>query len=208
MSPILFETTNEICVCDTETLGRWDNSIILSVAFCHGDLSKPYTVEELIEERGFFMKFDVKSQVEELERKSCVQTIEWWKSDKVTEKAREVSFYPSFADHHVSKFEGFYLRWAHLMGFEPNQTIHMDRNLFDLRKLQHAQEISLGYGSTPWNYHNIEDITTRLKAYTGDRYGGLDIRKLEGVTYHDPRYDAAVDWLRLRNAALLLNLFD
>lgn len=203
---VLLENHFELVVADNETLGRWHGAVVLSTAFTHGDLRKPYTVQELVQQRTFFQKFDVVEQVK-MGREVEQNVIDWWKSDKVTRKAREMSFFPDKnRDTSVTTFVDNYEKWAHRLGYEPVKSIHADRNLFDISKLQHIIEISLKEKHHPWNYHDIIDVTSYLKALCGDRYGNLDIRKMEGVVYHDPRYDSAVDWLRVQKVASELGL--
>ncbi len=208
MHNVLFENTYDLVVADSETLSRWDDAIMLSIAMTHGDLRKPYTVEQLVEERTFFMKFDSVEQAK-LGRKTEPHTVNWWKSDKVCEEARKVSFYTDKArDESIRDFARKYTAWAHILGFDPYNTIHADRNLFDMRKLQHIINVTLGEEHHPWHYHDVEDISTRMKSYTGDRYGNIDIRKLEGAVYHDPRWDAAVDWYRTQQVGVQLGLVE
>lgn len=208
MNRILFENTFDIVVCDSETLGRWDDAIVLSVAMTHADLRRPHTAEELVEEHTFFMKFDAMEQAN-LGRKKEAVTSEWWTSDRVSDAARQMSLFKDpERDRSVRGFVCEYESWAHLKGFEPRKAIHTDRNLFDLRKLQHIIEVSLGEKYHPWDYHDIEDLVTRLKSYVGDRYNDIDIRKIENAVYHDPRWDAAIDWLRLQKAAQMLELIE
>lgn len=197
----LCEDSNEVVVFDTETLGRWDDAIILSAAATYGDLTNPYSIEELIEERTFFMKFSATEQ-RKAGRLLEPNTMDWWKSNKVTDEARAFSLHPSPSDSSMFDFVPAYIKWAHKMMFEPKKVIHTDRNLFDLRKLQHMIEMTMKQDSyEPWHYHNIIDVTSTLRAWGADRYAGIDIRKLKGVVYHDPRYDAAIDWLRLQATA-------
>ena len=204
----LCEDTTEVVVFDSETLGRWDDSIILSVAATHGDLSIPFSVEQLIEERTFFMKFSATEQ-RKAGRQSQQAVIDWWKSNKVSDEARAVSLRPTPDDVSMLHFVPEYIKWAHKMLFEPKKVIHTDRNLFDLSKLQHMIEMTLGQEShEPWHYHNIIDVTSTLRAWGADRYAGIDIRKLNGVVYHDPRYDAAIDWLRLQATAKKLGILE
>jgi hypothetical protein len=198
----LLETTTELVVADTETLDRWDDAVVLSAALTYGDLKEDLSLEQLIEERTFFMKFDAKEQIKELHRKVDKGTVSWWNDkSKVTDEARKMSYYPDITrDRSVRDFATEYVKWAHKIPFEPFKVIHCDRNLFDMRKLQHIIEVSL-HERHPWDYHNIIDVVSTLKAWGTGRYGGMDIRKMAGVVYHDPRYDAAVDWLRIQNAA-------
>lgn len=205
----LLEHTFELMVCDTETADRWDDALVFSAAFTHGDLRKPYTLEELVEERTFFYKFNAREQLK-AGRKVSQGTIDWWKSDKVSEIARIVSFYPSEVnDKPMAGFHDEYLIWCHKMMLEPKNIIHTDRNLFDLRKLQHIIEVTLGgYADEPWDYHKIIDVTSTLRAWGADRYAGVDARTLPGMVYHDPRFDAALDWLRVQATAVKCGLLE
>lgn len=205
---VLGVNTHDLVVVDNETLGRWHNAVILSTAFTYGDIREKLSVEQLIEERTFFYKFDAKEQ-KKAGREIEASTVEWWKSGKVTDEARKMSLYPDKErDQPMAGFVKAYERWAHLLGYEPVNTIHMDRNLFDVSKLQHMIEMTLKESHHPWHYHDIMDVVTWLRAMCGDRYGGVDIRKLKGVVYHDPRYDAAVDWLRTQSIAAEFGLIE
>lgn len=196
----------ELVVGDTETLSRWDDAVILSAAMTYGDMRKRFTVEQLIEENTFFMKFDVKAQIKD-GRKTEKTTMDWWKSSKVTNEARMVSLYPSENDRPITDFANEYIKWAHSKMFEPKKVLHADRNLFDFRKLQHAIEITYGNaGGEPWHYHNIIDIVSTLRAWDDSRYGSIDIRKMKNAVYHDPRWDSAVDWLRIQARGEALEL--
>lgn len=202
----LLEHSNELVVCDSETCDRWDDAVVLSVAFTHGDLRNKYTLEQLVEDHTFFYKFNAKEQAEN-GRKVCKKVMDWWQSEKVSDQARSVSLFPASTDRPMSEFALEYLMWCHKMGFEPKNTIHSDRNLFDLCKLQHIMSVTLGgVQDEPWNYHNIIDVTSTLRAWGADRYAGVDARSLSGMVYHDPRYDAALDWLRIQATAVKAGL--
>lgn len=205
----LLEQTHELVVCDTETADRWDDAVVFSAAFTHGDLRQRYTLEQLVEERTFFFKFNAREQLK-AGRKTCKSVIEWWKSDKVSEVARIMSLYSSEVnDKPMAEFRDAYVTWCHKMMLEPKNIIHCDRNLFDLRKLQHIIEVTLGgYADEPWDYHNIIDVTSTLRAWGADRYAGVDARTLPGMIYHDPRYDAALDWLRMQATAVNAGLLE
>lgn len=205
----LCEHTTELVVFDTETLDRWDDAVVLSVAATYGDLKKPLTLEQLIEEHTFFMKFSANEQMK-AGRKCCPDTLKWWKSDKVCEEARKVSLYGDQSnDQPMDKFINAYITWAHKQLFEPKKVIVSDRNLFDVRKLQHIIEVTLGKKShEPWNYHNVIDIVSTLRAWGADRYAGVDVRSLPNAVYHDPRYDAAIDWLRIQATAVKIGILE
>lgn len=198
-----------LAVADNETLCRWHTAIILSTAFTIADLTKAYTLAELVNDRTFFMKFDATEQ-RKAGRTVCEHTIAWWKSDKVTEEARKASLHPNpELDQPMSAFRPAFMAWCHERGISAHGIDFCDRNLFDLSKLQHMMEVTLGaYGSEPWDYHNISDVVSTLKAWGADRYAGINARELEGMVYHDPRYDAALDWLRWQKTAWTLGLLE
>lgn len=197
----------ELIVCDSETLDRWDDAIVLSISFVYGDLKKRISFEELVE-KSFFMKFRAKEQVA-MGRKVGQTTMDWWKGSKVSDEARKMSFIPDPGrDVSVREFYPEYMKWCHLQGIEPFKIIHTDRNLFDLRKIQHILEVSLSSNQCPWDYHNIIDVTSTLRAWGADRYAGVDARTFPGMCYHDPRHDAALDWLRVQATAEKLGLLE
>ena len=56
--------SNFLAVADSETLGRWDDAVMLSWAHTIADLTKRYTLQQLVEERTTFIKLNVKEQLE------------------------------------------------------------------------------------------------------------------------------------------------
>lgn len=202
--------SNMLAVADNETLCRWHTAVNLSTAFTIADLTKTFTLEELVKEHTFFMKFDAAEQVK-AGRTVCKRVREWWNDEeKVSEEARKVSYYPDpERDCKMADFKPAFMAWCHERGITPSKIDFTDRNLFDLSKLQHMIEVTLGqYGEEPWHYHNIADCVSVLKAWGADRYAGIDARTLEGMVYHDPRYDAALDWLRWQKTAWSLGLIE
>lgn len=195
--------SNMLAVMDSETLGRWDDAIVLSVAVTIADLTKPYTFLQLLEERTFFIKLNAKEQ-KDLGRQVDKGTMDWWKGIGTkyppSEAARKVSYYPSAEDTSVFQLADNIRVGCHRLGVDPRKVDWCDRNLFDLRKVQHIIEVTCKQDSSePWDYHDTFDIVSWLKGVgQTDRYAGVKAWELEGMSYHDPRHDAALDWLRIQ----------
>lgn len=187
-------------VMDSETLGRYDDAIVLSVATTVADLRKRFSLLELVNNHTIFVKLDAKDQFER-GRVKDPGTVAWWMDKKkVGDEARAVSLYPKPDDVKIDRLSELLVTGCHKLGYDPRSFDWCDRNMFDLRKCQHIMEITCGqYGSEPWHYHNTWDIVSWLKGVGVDRYAGIDARNYPGMVYHDPRHDAALDWLRIQN---------
>lgn len=194
--------SNFLAVADSETLGRWDDAVLLSWAFTIADLTKRYTLKQLVEERTVFIKLNAREQ-SSLGRVKDQQTVDWWLGKgkrNPCEEARVVSLYPKPDDVSIYNLADEIRKGSHRLGVDPRSVDWCDRNLFDLRKAQHAIEITCKQDSNePWDYHNTFDIVSWLKGCgQTDRYAGIKAWELEGMVYHDPRFDAALDWLRVQ----------
>lgn len=195
--------SNFLAVMDSETLGRWDDAIVLSVAVTIADLTKAYTFQQLVDERTFFIKLDASEQ-RRLGRQTDKSTMDWWQGVNTkhgpSEEAKAVSLRPSADDRSVFTLADDIRVGCHRLGIDPTKVDWCDRNLFDLRKVQHIIEVTCGqYGSEPWDYHHTFDVVSWLKGVgQTDRYAGVKSWELEGMLYHDPRHDAALDWLRIQ----------
>lgn len=194
--------SNLLAVADSETLGRWDDAVMLSWAHTIADLTKRYTLQQLVDERTVFIKLNVEEQLK-LGRKKEATTVEWWfgkEKRNPCDIARAVSLFPKPDDISIFQLRDEILKGCHRLGVDPRSVDWCDRNLFDLRKAQHIMEVTCEqYGSEPWDYHSTFDIVSWLKGVgQQDRYAGIKAWELEGMVYHDPRYDAALDWLRIQ----------
>ncbi|CAL9959663.1 exonuclease [Vibrio phage D528] len=205
-------------VMDSETLDRWDDAVVLSVATTIADLRQPLTFTQLVNEHTHFMKFDAKEQRVAGRKFNPKIMDEFWKNDKKTcEIARRVSLYPDpTREYKMGDFRDSFLRFCNERGVNAKDMAICDRNLFDLRKMQHIIEVTLGeYGSEPWHYHNIFNITDVFLAHGFDRYMGINPYELqkdpmfEGMfIYHDPSNDAALDWLRFQKFLVEIGLLE
>lgn len=194
--------SNLLAVADSETLGRWDDAAMLSWAFTIADLTKRYTLQQLVEEKTVFIKLNVEEQLK-LGRVKDKETVEWWLGKgkrNPCEIAKAVSLYPKADDISIFQLSDEIRKGCHRLGVDPRSVDWCDRNLFDLRKAQHIMEVTCKqYSSEPWDYHHTFDIVSWLKGIgQQDRYAGIKAWELEGMVYHDPRYDAALDFLRIQ----------
>lgn len=195
-------SSNILAVADSETLGRWDDAVVLSWATTIADLTKRYTLQQLVEEHTLFIKLNVEEQIR-LGRMKEAQTVEWWLGKakrNPCDEARRVSLYPTPEDRSIFTLADDIRVGCHRLGIDPRAVDWCDRNLFDLRKAQHIIEITCKQDSNePWDYHKTFDVVSWLKGVGQmDRYAGIKAWELEGMVYHDPRYDAALDWLRIQ----------
>lgn len=191
-----------LAVADSETLGRWDDAVMLTFAVTAANLTKAYTFQDLLDHHTFLIKLDVREQIA-LGRKVDKDTREWWYGNEKrnpVEAAREVSLYPKPDDISIYQLADEIVKGCHRIGVEPKSVDWCDRNMFDLRKAQHIIEVTCKQpGREPWHYHNTFDIVSWLKGMgQTDRYAGVKPWEVEGMLYHDPRHDAALDFLRVQ----------
>lgn len=203
-------------VLDLETLGTFDDSIILSGGIVVADITKRIPFEKLItEEYSWFFKFNAveQKQMGRALDPNCVNR--FWKNDeKVKEAARVQSFYPDQSrDFSVHQFhDRLITELTRLKGHD----IHwFDRNGFDFVKLAHLYDRTLGRGDLtenqlPFKPHNTWEISTVLQHLGQDRYAGIGPWHYEtrGFIYHDPVHDSALDWLRYQHALESVGLIE
>lgn len=206
----IFRKSTVLCSLDSETLTRWDDAIILSVAAVTEDITVPWSFQELVD-RAWFAKLDATEQ-SKAGRKADTHTKSWW--GQQSEEAKRMSLYPSPDDLQMEQL--YRSLDTHLedkpkeLGVERKEIEYADRNLFDFRKLQHMFEVTMGK-EVLWNYHNLRDFTTMLESLGDKRYGRIypnDIPPRFGFIYHDPRHDAALDWLRVQDIMVRLGFIE
>ncbi len=83
---------------DVETLGVESNSVILSLACIYFDPDAKPTFRELVDS-AYFVKFNVRDQVENYGRKVDKGTLQWW--EKQCEIVRKKSFIPLKDDQNL-----------------------------------------------------------------------------------------------------------
>jgi len=195
--------SNNLAVMDCETLGRWDDAIVLTCAVTAADLTKKYEFLDLVKDHTFMIKLNAAEQMK-MGRVTDKPTMEWWQGIGTkygpSEEAKAVSLRPHPDDRSVMTLSDDIRVGMHRLGIDPTSLDWCDRNLFDLRKVQHIIEVTCNqYDNVPWDYHHTFDVVSWLKGVGQlDRYAGVKAWELEGMVYHDPRHDAALDWLRIQ----------
>lgn len=196
---------------DLESLGVFDDSVILSLGMVIANLNKPLKFQDLIGPKcSRMLKFQATGQrkLGRVVQPSCVRDF-WQDPCKVTDKAREVSLFPNpKLDIDVSdiprrvaeSITELCAEWD----VDPNSVHWFDRNGFDFTKMSHIYQITLGLepDDCPWHPGNTWEISSILHHLGQDRYAGIGPWDFErqGMIYHHPVHDSALDWLRYQKS--------
>jgi len=175
---------------DLETLGKGTDSIILSAAIVHFDLTETVTYQELLD-RTLLVKFDVMEQ-KKMGRKINNDTLEWWKSKP--KDVQKASLFPSKND--VSVIKGLTMIDDYVTEHgEPKKNIcwtrgSLDQLLLDSLYTQVQKKPSLNYGQ----YMDLRTFFRLMKGST-DAYAYVDIPDFDKtqVKKHDPVHDVSYD---------------
>jgi hypothetical protein len=185
---------------DVETLGTEDKSVILSAGIIYFDPETDGTtsLEELIN-RGLFVKFDVKEQIQKYKRTVDQSTMDWWK--KQTEETKVMSFRPSADD--VEAYEGLKQIILYIDKHKNEKSWDLEfmwaRGGLDERVISSlAKQVDL-LPIAP--YHRWRDIRTAIDLVYGSINGYVEVEGVEKGTVgkHDPVIDCAFDILMLLN---------
>lgn len=192
-----------IAVIDTETLGTFDNSIILSVGIVVADLSERYRISELCTHpHAFFMKLDAKEQIQKYNRVFDSGTTDWWKTVP-SEEAKKLSFTPSSEDKSILELSPAVFKYFKEINVNPKRILWYDRNAFDLSKLEHFYKVSTNRSKDIfWHYINRREVVSYLEGLGCDnRYGDIKPDKIPSeLVYHNPVHDSVVDFIRIQIA--------
>lgn len=198
---------NKPVFIDTETLGRYDNAIILSIGLTMGSYAPPNPDRigefKRLVDTGLYIKLDVKSQ-RQAGRTHCEQTLDWWKSQGP--EAQRVLL-PSPGDQTLEQMHVHISRWLESHGENFKSIDLWERNNFDLSKLAHAYENDLKMTKVPWDYKQRFDIVQWAAAYGMDRYQGIRPEDIPGMVYHNALHDSALDQIRLSKMFAEAGLF-
>jgi hypothetical protein len=177
---------------DIETLGVESTSVILSVGMVHFDVNGVYKYDDLIE-RGLFVKFSVKDQVENYNRTVDKSTIEWW--GKQNDFARKTNFQPSKNDLTVIDGLGIINAYIEKHRKDKNETFwsrgSLDQVCIDSLCKSAGQELITFY-------NNWRDIRTAIDLLAVDAKNGYCSVKhptfvRDDVCKHHPVHDCALD---------------
>ncbi|ACV50225.1 dexA exonuclease A [Delftia phage PhiW-14] len=187
---------NRIAMIDTETLGKWDNAVVLSVGVCMvpmEELFKPHDFT-YFKQNSQTWKLSIDDQIA-LGRKTESGALDFW--DKQPPEAQAI-LKPHYEDLKLADFADEFTKWIG----NKWELMLLQRNGFDMVKLQHMFEVSLGRGPyPPWKYDEVFGVETflRFNSKEQSRYGALDPKTFShpDFVYHDAASDAALDLYRM-----------
>jgi hypothetical protein len=186
---------------DLETLGKWSDSVILSLGltFGHYDKEKAETFQDF-KDKGLYIEFDVEEQVK-MGRVIYSDVLDWWAGNAPCKEAKEVLRFdtPKVSIRELPNLVKSYYKEN---GLDPMKMDVYDRTGFDWTKIQHLCEVSLDNAPLFWSYQDVIEITTALKFLGYDRYGNVRPDEFPGLIYHHAMDDAALDAYRIQKCLI------
>ena len=180
---------------DVETLGVESNSVILSLACIHFRSDEKPTFRELVDS-AYFVKFNVRDQVENYGRKVDKGTLEWW--EKQCEIVRKKSFLPSKDDQNLRTGVESFHSW--IQSKNDNKSWVWARGSLD-DTLLHSIERQLKV-ETLLPYHRWRDVRTAVDLLYDSTNGYCKVDHIDflyerDIIKHDPVIDCALDVMML-----------
>lgn len=181
---------------DIETLGVESTSVILSVGMIHFETGKDYEYQELVD-RGLFVKFNAKEQIEVFNRTIDKGTVEWWGSQN--DYARKTNFQPSKKDLTVNDGLGIINEYIEKHRTKKDETFwsrgSLDQVCIDSLCKAAKQEL-ITY------YNNWRDVRTAIDILAIDAKNGYCSVQhpnftRDDVCKHHPVHDCALDIMML-----------
>ena len=185
---------------DIESIGTNDDAVVLSAGIIYFDPEADASTSfDNLVNRGLFVKFDAKEQIQTLKRTVDQSTLDWWK--KQTPQSKKVSFEPS--DKDVSAYEG--LKQIHLYidkyldGKNWSREVIWARGSFDERAITSlSKQVDIKMIAP---YYRWRDMRTAIDLIYGSTDGYVEVEGVQkdSVGKHDPVIDCAFDILMLLN---------
>jgi len=180
---------------DVETLGVESNSVILSLACIYFDPDAKPTFRELVDS-AFFVKFNVRDQVENYGRKIDKGTLQWW--EKQCEIVRKKSFLPSKDDRNLKTGVESFHNW--IASKNDKKCWVWARGSLD-DTLLHSIERRLKV-ETMLPYNRWRDVRTAVDFLTESTNGYCKVDHIDflyerDIIKHDPVIDCALDIMML-----------
>ena len=180
---------------DVETLGVESTSVILSLSCIYFRSEYKPTYQQLKDE-AFFVKFKVKDQTINYNRKIDKGTLEWW--EKQCEIVKRKSFYPSKEDKTLR--EGIQEFHAWIASKNDSKCWVWARGSLD-DVILHSAERQLKV-ETLLSYNRWRDVRTAVDLLYGSANGYCNVDHPEflyerDVMKHDPVHDCALDIMML-----------
>ena len=193
---LIYNNGDFIIFCfDVETLGVESNSVILSLACIHFRSDEKPTFRELVDS-AYFVKFNVRDQVENYERKVDKGTLEWW--GKQCEIVRKKSFLPLKTDENLKNGIESFHSW--IQSKNDNKSWVWARGSLD-DTLLHSIERQLKV-ETMLPYHRWRDVRTAVDLLYDSTNGYCKVDHIDflyerDIIKHDPVIDCALDIMML-----------
>lgn len=178
-------------VFDIETLGLRENTVVTTLACVPFRFEEPKPFAELTRD-GFYVKFDVKEQIQKYRRTTDQSTLDFWK--KQPKEARAMSIEPSAHDVQMAVGLEMLRDWIKTTPYTWNESYVWSRGTyFDFPKIESMYaNIS---APCPFNTWRIRDIRTMIDCLTGATNGQYNLRDgvPNGFVKHNALHDAALD---------------
>lgn len=189
---------------DTETLGKRENAVILSIACV------PFTLEDhnyfaSFLSKGIMIKFDVEEQIKSFHRSISISTVEWWKQQ--SKEARNANLKPSPNDMTVVEGLTKLSKFIGESGYNYKKSYVWARGTyFDFPKLEHFYEDCTNL-TLPFNAWKIRDTRTYIDILTGTDDGKYELKlgKIDNFVAHNCLHDAAMEVAKLNEIYYMIN---
>ena len=181
---------------DIETLGSREDSVILSLACIYFDPTQKPSPDQLRKD-CFFIKFDVKDQVENYKRKIQKDTIEWW--NKQCDLAKKKSFVRKSTD--VSLIDGIqqFKLWVSEKDTNKKDWIWARGSLdeFVLKSVESQLNVEPTFTYNRWRDVRtaIDLLYNQTNGYCKVNYDGFDASL--NIIKHNPIDDCVFDIMML-----------
>jgi hypothetical protein len=193
-------------IFDTETLGRFDSSIILSLAIVkipENDFNpiqrywewNPEKEEFIPEENWIYLKLERTEQAK-LKRTICQETLDWWKTQK-NPGALEV-----LSNKNVVPIAEAYKKVIQFLGRQKytKNDIIFSRRLFESKLWENfCQSLSKKYNNivNPILYWTYRDSATLCDFLGSDTNAGITANNFPKFVAHNALHDVFLDMMRI-----------
>lgn len=175
---------------DVETLGLYENAVVLSLACVPFYLNK-ITSAVVLADRGFYVKFDADEQIKTFGRKTDKSTLEWWK--KQSEDAKKISVTRYTTDQSLRAGLTKLSDFIEQSEYDPKNSFVWSRgNYFDFPKIESLyREVGLPMPYNGWMIRDARTFFDLLGDTTGNGY--VWYNKPQSLVKHHALHDAAFD---------------
>ena len=180
---------------DVETLGVESSSVILSMACIHFEPQSKPTYKEL-KDSAFFVKLNVRDQVENYGRKIDKGTIAWW--EKQCTNAKNWSYIPDKSDKPLADGIAALHEWANSKN-DKDSWVWARGSLDDIILQAAERQVKVDH---VFAYSRWRDVRTAVDIMTLSKNGYCEVDHPDflyerDVTKHTPIDDCALDIMML-----------